>query len=61
MELTIQLNITKLILPRVTLNNLVSELLKSMYSPKSCYLGELEENIDELQYRNRGLRVIDYR
>lgn len=50
-------NLTKLILPRVTLNNLVSELLKSMYSPKSCYLGKLEENIDELKNCNIEIEV----
>lgn len=50
-------NPIKLILPRVTLNNIVSGLLKSLTSHKSCYLGKLEENIDELKNRNIEIEV----
>lgn len=50
-------NPIKLILPRVTLNNMVSGLLKSLKSPKSCYLGKLEENIDELKNCNIEIEV----
>lgn len=50
-------NLTKLILPRVTLNNMVSGLLKSLKSPKSCYLGKLEENIDELKNCNIEIEI----